>query len=89
MIPLYLQITNYVEDLILCGKYLPGDKIPSENELADKFNTTRTTVRKALDDLEKGLLTKIFGVGTFVTEINIVSQKKIGIIVHNSQIVYG
>jgi len=90
MIPLYLQITNYVEDLILSGKYLPGDKIPSENELAEKFDTTRTTVRKALDDLEKkGLLTKIFGVGTFVTEINIVSQKKIGIIVHNSQIVYG
>ncbi|APT76002.1 GntR family transcriptional regulator [Marinitoga sp. 1135] len=90
MIPLYLKISNYLETLILKGKYLPGDKIPSENELAEEFNTTRMTVRKALSELEKkGIITKISGVGTFVTEINIVSRKKIGIVVQNTSIIYG
>ncbi|QTA37689.1 GntR family transcriptional regulator [Thermosipho ferrireducens] len=90
MIPLYMKIANYLENMILKGKYSPGDKIPSENELAEQFQTTRTTVRKALSELEKkGIITKVSGIGTFVTEINIVSRKKIGIIVQNTQIIYG
>lgn len=90
MIPLYLKIANYIETKILKGEYLPGDKIPSENLLAEQFNTTRTTVRKALSELEKkGIIARVFGVGTFVTEINIVSKKKIGIIVQNTKIIYG
>lgn len=90
MIPLYLKIANYLETKILKGEYLPGDKIPSENILSEQFNTTRTTVRKALAELEKkGIITRVFGLGTFVTEINIVSKKKIGIIVQNTKIVYG
>ncbi|ABR30873.1 GntR family transcriptional regulator [Thermosipho melanesiensis] len=90
MIPLYLRIANFIETKILKGDYLPGDKIPSENVLAEEFNTTRSTVRKALSELEKkGIITRVFGIGTFVTEINVISKKKIGIIVQNTKIVYG
>jgi len=52
MIPTYIKVLKYLEDLILSGKLSAGDKLPSENELARTFNTTRVTVRKALDELE-------------------------------------
>lgn len=51
------------------GKYLPGQKIPSENELAEKFGASRQTVRKAISKLtEEGLLYARHGSGTFVAE---------------------
>jgi len=53
MVPTYIKVLKYLEDLILSGKLSAGDKIPSENELARMFDTTRVTVRKALDELEK------------------------------------
>ncbi len=90
MIPKYMQIAHYIEDLILSRKINAGGKLPSENELANKFNTTRMTVRRALLELEKkGIISRVPGVGTFVTEVNVISSKRIGVLVHNQPIVYG
>ena len=43
------------------------DKLPSENQLADKFSVSRMTARKAISDLEsKGMVERIQGKGSFV-----------------------
>ncbi|MCX7653052.1 MAG: GntR family transcriptional regulator [Fervidobacterium sp.] len=90
MLPTYGKILKHIEDLIITGKLAAGDKIPSENELAKMFNTTRMTVRKALDELEKiGIVSRVPGVGTFVTETNVISHKRVGLLVSNKQIMYG
>lgn len=90
VLPTYGKVLKYLEDLIITGKLSAGDKVPSENELAKMFNTTRVTVRKALDELEKiGIISRVPGIGTFVTEINIMAHKRIGVLVSNRQIMYG
>lgn len=44
-----------------------GDPLPSERELCDQFNVSRTTVRKALSDLESGgWIYRIKGKGAFI-----------------------
>jgi LacI family transcriptional regulator len=49
------------------GTFLRGAKLPSERELAEKFGTSRTTVRQAIESLvEGGALVRSPGKGTFV-----------------------
>ena len=51
---------------MLSGRILPGDKIPSENVLAEKFSLSRHTVRKSIALLvNEGLLYTEHGRGTF------------------------
>lgn len=47
----YLGVREYVTDLIDRGVYEPGDKIPSERELAATLGVSRMTVRRALNEL--------------------------------------
>jgi len=49
--PLYGVIKRHIKNQIETGVYAPGDKIPTEMELASQFNTSRQTVNKALRDL--------------------------------------
>jgi GntR family transcriptional repressor for pyruvate dehydrogenase complex len=66
---LYEQIVNQIETLILEGKLLPGDQLPSERELAEQFHVSRTAVREAVKTLlEKGLVDIQTGRGTFIAE---------------------
>jgi DNA-binding GntR family transcriptional regulator len=65
-----LQYRIMYQDLkqkILLGVFKTGDLLPSENELATLFKTTRVTVRQALDELVKeGYIFKEKGKGSFV-----------------------
>ena len=55
--PLHLVISQQLRDLIVAGKYLPGEQIPSEHELMSEFKVSRTTVRKAISNLtQQGLI---------------------------------
>ncbi len=68
MIPIYMQIRNYITGRIESGTLKIGDKIPTENELSNLFNVSRMTVRHAINKLaEDGVLVKFVGKGTFVT----------------------
>jgi len=64
---LYLQLQDWLREAIN-SKRLPADSaIPTERELAEQFNVSRITVRKAVDGLVyEGLLTRRQGAGTFV-----------------------
>ncbi len=65
---LYEQIVQQVEDSILKGQLKPGDQLPAERELAQRFGVSRTAVREAVKTLrEKGLVEAYSGRGTFVT----------------------
>lgn len=63
------SLKRYVIGRISSGQLLPGDKLPTERELVEMFGGGRSTVRKALQDLEQeGLLAREVGRGTFVRE---------------------
>ncbi len=65
----YLQIQDYFKKRIQTGKYPVDAYLPSENEICVQFGTTRTTVRKALDELLKeGFIEKEHGKGSRVLE---------------------
>jgi DNA-binding FadR family transcriptional regulator len=60
-------ISAYLQRAIETGAYSEGDRLPPERELAICFNAARSTVRRALDQLEKaGLVSRRLGSGTFV-----------------------
>ncbi len=66
----YLEIFSELEKEILAGKFLPGDLLPSENQLAAKYQVSRETIRKALVLLlENGYIQKIQGKGSIVLDI--------------------
>lgn len=68
LLPVYYQIKQTIKNWILNKEFNPGEKIPSENELGEKFNVSRLTVRQAISQLvQEGFLISKRGEGTFVT----------------------
>jgi len=65
--PKYIQLKEQLLSWIASGRYRPGDKLPSENELAEQFSLSRQTVRQSLGELvQEGWLAREQGKGTFV-----------------------
>ena len=68
-IPLYLQLKNTLLNRIDNGELLPGERLESERDLAEKYGVNRQTVRSALNVLiEDGVLVKVPYKGTFVAK---------------------
>jgi len=66
-VPKYIQISNWLMEMILKGRYGVQDKLPSESKLSHLFRVNRNTVRQAISDLvAKGIVQKKNGVGSFV-----------------------
>ena len=66
-VPKYIQISNWLMEVIQKGRYGVHDKLPSESKLSELFRVNRNTVRQAISDLvAKGLVQKKNGVGSFV-----------------------
>jgi GntR family transcriptional regulator, transcriptional repressor for pyruvate dehydrogenase complex len=66
---LYEQIVQQIEESIVKGSLKPGDQLPPERELAQRFGVSRTAVREAVKALrEKGLVEAFSGRGTFITD---------------------
>jgi GntR family transcriptional regulator len=65
--PLYLQLQRVLREAIQNRHLHQDDAIPPERDLAEDFDVSRITVRKAIDGLvSEGLLTRRRGAGTFV-----------------------
>jgi GntR family transcriptional regulator, arabinose operon transcriptional repressor len=70
-ISLHVQLHNQLRQVILSGRWAPGTRIPSENQLTKHFNISRSTVRLALQQVElECLIERIPGKGTFVAQIS-------------------
>jgi GntR family transcriptional repressor for pyruvate dehydrogenase complex len=68
---LYQEIVDQIQQQVLSGALKPGDQIPAERDLAERFGVSRTAVREAIKSLtEKGLIEVFVGRGTFVTNLS-------------------
>lgn len=64
---LYEEIKEYLMNLVRENKNVPHYKLPSENQLAVKFSTTRITAKRALNELQKeGYINRMHGKGSFI-----------------------
>lgn len=67
-VPLYRKIINHIIEQIKNGDLKSGDKVPSEKELAEAFDVSRITSKKALDELaQENIIERIRGKGSFVS----------------------
>ena len=68
-LPKYAQLREMLTAAITAGHWKPGDKMPTETELARQTPFSLGTVQKALRALvDEGLVRRAQGSGTFVTE---------------------
>jgi DNA-binding GntR family transcriptional regulator len=71
-VPIYFQLSRRLEEVIDSGGLVPGERVPTEIELAETLDISRPTVRRAIEELVgKGLLTRKRGVGTRVTNVQV------------------
>ncbi len=67
----YEQVAARIQRLILEGELRPGDRLPTERELAERFGVSRTSVRDAIRMLElMGLVEPRQGEGTVVRDLS-------------------
>lgn len=68
-LPLYQQIIDHLIQAIQTGELLPGDQLLSERKLANDYQVNRSTIVRALDELESyGWIERIQGSGSRVLE---------------------
>ncbi len=69
LVPLHTQLQRQLRSLIDSGRWAPGSRLPSENQLQRDLNISRSTVRQAFSKAQhEGLIERIPGRGTFVAE---------------------
>src|SRR6266581_4940641 len=75
-LPRYYQLKEIMRERIRSGEWKPGDLIPSERELGEKYGISRMTARQAITDLvNEGLFYREQGKGTFVSQRKITQQR--------------
>ncbi len=63
------QVMEQIKGLIASGKYKPGDKLPTEHELAEKFGIGRSSIREAIKIFNYlGVLKSKAAKGTFLSD---------------------
>ena len=73
----YLVLVDKITECYLAGNLNPGERLPSERELASQFNVSRTTIREALRAMElNGLIAIRQGGGSYVIVSDVQSRKE-------------
>ncbi len=63
------QVMEQIKELIASGKYKPGDKLPTEHELAERFGIGRSSIREAIKIFNYlGVLKSRAAKGTFLSD---------------------
>ena len=61
------EVAGQIKEMIMTGQLHPGDRLPSERELAERLSVSRTTIREALRSLAAvGMISIRQGDGSFV-----------------------
>lgn len=69
-VPIYAQIVDRVEALVMSGKIKAGDRLPSIRSVAEATRVDYNTVAKAYAELDRaGVIKTARGVGTHVTGV--------------------
>lgn len=73
--PRYAAIKQSITDAAREGRLKPGDRVPSESELVDRFGVSRMTANRALRELQaSGIIVRRAGVGSFIAEPQPIGQ---------------
>jgi DNA-binding GntR family transcriptional regulator len=73
--PIYKQVAMHILAELAAHDAQPGARLPSEDALSELFQLTRTTVRRGISDLvDKGLLAKVHGGGTYFRGNDVIEQ---------------
>src|SRR5512141_2657068 len=68
--PAYAQLANILRHSVATGKLRPGDQLPSESQLCERYGVSPMTVRRAMNFLiDHGVVTAEQGRGTFVKPV--------------------
>ena len=68
-LPIYEQIIDYVKKSIARGELQPGDKLPSQREMAHRVEVNPNTIQRAYREMESlGLVETKRGKGTFIVD---------------------
>jgi GntR family histidine utilization transcriptional repressor len=74
--PAYEQVKGWIRQHIASGEWKPGDAVPSEAALSDRFAISRMTANRALRELAtEGLVTRVQGSGTRVAQLHRISSQ--------------
>lgn len=74
--PAYEQVKGWIRQHISSGEWKPGDVVPSEASLMERFAISRMTANRALRELAtEGLVTRVQGSGTRVAELHRISSQ--------------
>lgn len=76
--PVYLEIVDYILQKIHSGEWPVGYMIPTEMQLCEQFDVSRSTVRTAMAKLvSEGHLRRVTGKGTFVTAPRVLTKSTV------------
>lgn len=69
--PMYEQVIEEIQRLIVLGQMKPGESLPSIRELSKELTTSGITIRRAYQELERsGFIYTRAGKGSFVAELS-------------------
>lgn len=75
-LPAYEQVKAWIRQHIASGQWKPGDAVPSEAALIERFGVSRMTAHRALRELAaEGLVTRVQGSGTRVAQLHRISSR--------------
>jgi len=81
LMPKHVHLRSVLSKLIQDGNWSKGQKLPSEAQLSSQYGVSRTTIIRAMRDMERdGLLTRRQGAGTFVSNDH-TDRQTIGVLI--------
>lgn len=74
--PIYQQVISEIQRSLVRGELKPGDKLPSQRDLAQAMKVNHNTIQRAYREMEgEGLVETIRGMGTFITNNPIIVEE--------------
>lgn len=80
--PKHQVVRDYIQNSIDSGHFVPGDQLPTDDELSERLSVSRPTIARAMRDLEQlGLIRRRVGAGTFVEAKSSESEQRLGLLI--------